>query len=92
MHAYKDDVGRNEIPLYVPGSVAVLRSDYVHLWPQHVRIVRYLSYTLNANNYSRVNEILIGDWQLAKRYFSKNHELCIIDGYCYWLVRVMVQI
>jgi hypothetical protein len=31
MHANKDDVRRNEIPLYVPGSVTVLRSDYVHL-------------------------------------------------------------
>jgi hypothetical protein len=31
MHANKDNVGRNEIPLYVPGSITVLRSDYVHL-------------------------------------------------------------
>jgi hypothetical protein len=31
MDANKDNVGRNEIPLYVPGSVTVLRSNYVHL-------------------------------------------------------------
>jgi hypothetical protein len=31
MDANKDDVGDYEIPFYVPGSITVLRSDYVHL-------------------------------------------------------------